>query len=101
MVDPSAASLIATIRAAGRFRVRKARNEVLPGIRMVGACLQAEILQFSPQCRDTIREFGLYRWEEGDRPRKEDDHAMDDVRYFCMSVLRRMPEVTEALGIKS
>ena len=36
-------------------------------------------------CTDCIREFGLYRWDEKatmDRPIKENDHAMDDVRYF-------------------
>ena len=92
MVDPSAASFIATIRAHGVFSVRKAKNEVLPGIRLVATLLKADILKISPQCRDTIREFRLYRWEdqEGkDGVVKENDHAMDDIRYFCASVLRR------------
>ena len=35
IVDPSAASFIATIRSHGIFSVRKARNEVLGGIRLV------------------------------------------------------------------
>lgn len=42
-------------------------------------------------CRDSIREFGLYRWDEKsneDRPIKENDHAMDDIRYFVMTVLK-------------
>jgi len=93
IVDPSAASFIATIRAHGRFSVRKARNAVLPGIRLVGQLLAEGKLSFAPGCRDTIREFGLYVWDEGgsrDAPRKEDDHAMDDVRYFCMAVMRRL-----------
>ena len=90
VVDPSAASLIATIRSHGRFSVRKARNEVLPGIQRVASLLKAGSLQFTAQCRDTIREFGLYCWEQdGDRPLKENDHAMDDIRYFCSTVLRR------------
>jgi len=37
-------------------------------------------------CGAAAREFGLYRWDEkatgGDKPIKENDHAMDDVRYF-------------------
>jgi len=89
VVDPSAASLIAAIRARGRFPVRKARNDVLPGIRLVQSLLAADILRFSSDCKDCIREFGLYKWGEGDRPVKENDHAMDDVRYFCSTVLRR------------
>jgi hypothetical protein len=96
IVDPSAASFIATIRAHGRFSVRKARNEVLDGIRLVAGFLQAGVLQFAPACKDTIREFGLYRWESNgdkDTPCKQDDHAMDDVRYFCATVLRRDAQI--------
>ena len=92
VVDPSAASFIATIRSHGIFSVRKARNDVLSGIRLVAELLREGILQFSPACTDAIREFGLYRWEEDgetDRVRKENDHAMDDIRYFCATVLRR------------
>ena len=90
IVDPSASSFIATIRHHGKFSVRKARNEVLPGIRLVAGLLQAGRLRFSPDCRDCLREFSLYSWAEGDRPQKENDHAMDDVRYFCATVLRRI-----------
>ena len=92
VVDPSAASLIAAIRRRGRFCVRKARNEVLPGIRLVATLLKEGVLLVSPACGDTIREFGLYRWEdkgEKDSVVKENDHAMDDIRYFCATVLRR------------
>lgn len=99
IVDPSAASLIAAIRRRGRFSVRKARNEVLPGIRLVASFLQAGVLQFSSRCQDTIREFGAYRWHEGeDRPCKEHDHAMDDIRYFCATVLRRDRRFQKYLG---
>ena len=36
-------------------------------------------------CKDAIREFSLYRWDENknsDAVVKENDHAMDDIRYF-------------------
>ena len=91
VVDPSAASLIAALRRRA-LPVRKARNEVLPGIRLVATLLKAGILQFSPRCKDAIREFSLYRWEdngEKDTVVKENDHAMDDIRYFCATILRR------------
>ncbi len=91
VIDPSASSLITLIRRRGRFRVKKAKNKVLPGIRLVSSLLQQKKLLFSPDCKDTIREFGLYRWAENlDEPVKENDHAMDDVRYFCATILSRM-----------
>ena len=91
VIDPSAASLITLIRQKGRFSVRRARNEVLPGIRLVASLLEMGVLQFSEECADTLREFELYRWEEDgqDRPVKENDHAMDDIRYFCTTVLKK------------
>ena len=91
VIDPSAASMIALLRRRGRFRVRKAKNGILPGIRLVSSLLQQEKLVISPGCVDTIREFSLYRWEEDrDIPVKENDHAMDDIRYFCATILARM-----------
>ena len=96
VVDPSAASLIATIRSHGIFSVRKAKNEVLNGIHLVASLLREGVLQFTPLCKDSIREFSLYRWEENgesDRVVKENDHAMDDIRYFCATVLRRNKEI--------
>ena len=101
IVDPSAASFIATIRRHGRFPVRKARNEVLPGIRLTAAMLQAGVIQIGAGCTDAIREFGLYRWDEKgevDKPIKENDHAMDDIRYFCATVMRRNREARKLLG---
>lgn len=92
IVDPSAASFIATIRRHGRFSVRKAKNAVLPGIRMVATMLKYGMIKIGSGCKDAIREFGLYRWDEKveeDRPIKENDHAMDDIRYFCATVMRR------------
>ena len=86
IVDPSAASFLETIRRHGRFYEIKASNAVLDGIRNVAAHLKAGNLFICDGCADCIREFGLYRWDEkaigGDRPIKENDHAMDDVRYF-------------------
>lgn len=93
IIDPSAASLIATIRQKGVFRVRKAQNAVLPGIRLVSRLLQEGRLLFAPGCKDTIRELGLYRWQDNaDAPVKENDHAMDDVRYFCATIMSRNAE---------
>ena len=92
VIDPSASSFITCIKRHNRFRVRHANNDVLGGIRNVATALNAKRLLFSPDCKDSIREFGLYSWDgksESDRPIKENDHAMDDIRYFVNTVLRR------------
>ncbi|MBP5404593.1 MAG: hypothetical protein J6Y74_01410 [Clostridia bacterium] len=36
-------------------------------------------------CVHMIREIKGYRWGNGDAPVKEDDHAMDELRYYVMS----------------
>ena len=101
VVDPSAASFIACIRRHGRFPVRKARNDVLPGIRLTAAMLRAGVIKIGAGCTDAIREFRLYRWEEKgevDKVVKENDHAMDDIRYFCATVMRRDRDARRILG---
>ena len=91
IIDPSAASMIEVIRRHRRFPVRKAVNDVVPGIATVARYLRDGTIKIHRSCENTIREFGLYRWDEKfteDRPIKENDHAMDDIRYFTMTVLR-------------
>lgn len=93
VVDPSAASFLETIRRHRRFSVRKAKNDVIPGIMVVSRLLRAGKLVIHESCTDAIREFGLYCWDEKkttDTVVKENDHAMDDVRYFCNTILRRI-----------
>lgn len=90
VVDPSAASFIEVIRRHGEYRVIKADNDVLKGINLVCQALKNGEIFFYPCCTDTIREFSVYRWDNGikrDAPRKENDHAMDDIRYFVSTVL--------------
>lgn len=92
VVDPSAASFIETIRRHRRFRVRGADNRVLDGIRLVASLLGEGKLLVHSSCRDWLREVRAYSWEEqgcSDRVVKEFDHAMDDTRYFCSTVLAR------------
>lgn len=91
VVDPSAASFIAALRKRG-FRVRQAKNEVEDGIRRVAVYLKNGNIKIHRRCTDCIREFGLYRWDDKageDRVIKENDHAMDEVRYFCATIMNR------------
>ena len=92
IVDPSAASFIEVLRRRG-YMVRKANNDVTNGIMTTARFLQDGILKVHRGCKDCIREFGLYRWDEksaDDRPIKENDHAMDETRYFAYTILKNM-----------
>lgn len=104
IVDPSAASFIALVRKKSRFSVRKAKNDVIPGIQAVSAVLNNGKIMFSPRCKRTIEEFGLYSWDEKsteDKPIKENDHAMDCIRYFVYTNGLQKPQTVykSVLGV--
>lgn len=92
IVDPSAASFIAELRERG-ITVRKARNDVLDGIRFTGTQLNLGKIAFLKRCKNTIKEFSSYIWDKkacergDDAPVKQHDHAMDAVRYFCYTII--------------
>lgn len=91
VVDPSAASFIEVIKRHRRFHVKKAVNDVISGVTTTARYLRDGTIKIHRSCENTIREFGLYRWDEKapeDRPIKENDHAMDETRYFVMTILR-------------
>lgn len=90
IIDPSAASFSECIRRHGRYKVIPAKNDVVAGIRKVQGAFREGRIVISPVCRASLKEFSLYRWDENaarDTPRKENDHAMDDIRYFVSTVL--------------
>ena len=92
IVDPSAASFIAELRKR-KYKVLKARNDVLDGIRLVATLLNLKKLFFCDSCENTIAEFQSYIWDDKaadrgeDKPVKQHDHAMDAVRYFVYTIL--------------
>lgn len=92
IVDPSAASFIETLRRRG-FLVRKAENDVISGIRITADLLKSGKLVICSGCDDLIREMDEYVWDlscpAGDRVRKEHDHAMDEMRYFAATVVKK------------
>lgn len=92
IVDPSADAFIATVKKHHEFKVRGAVNDVLPGIQTTAEMIASGKVKIHESCEDAIREFGLYRWDEkaeSDRVVKENDHAMDEIRYMVMTVLKK------------
>lgn len=96
IIDPSAASMKAELRRRG-YHTQDAQNDVLNGISDVCSMLGSGNLVFTEKCKNTIAEFGSYLWDSDavdrgqDSPLKENDHAMDAIRYFVktMYLVRR------------
>lgn len=103
IVDPSAASFMECIRREGKYRVIPAKNDVSDGIRTVSTMLKTGKIIIGSSCADAIREFGIYRWDcksVKDAPRKEYDHAMDDIRYFAVHISGRQDNAVFALSVE-
>ena len=103
IVDPSAASFIEVLRRRG-WRVKKADNDVLSGIRLTSDALKEGRIVICEGCADCLREMDEYVWDLGtgekDRVKKENDHAMDDMRYFVSSVLKGRSEGFTACAVE-
>ena len=57
---------------------------------MTSGALKDGRIRICRNCADSRREFQLYRWDSDRRddvPVKENDHAMDDIRYFVTTVV--------------
>ena len=57
-----------------------------------------------PKCKNTIREFGLYRRKKlpdgtfSEEPEDRNNHAMDALRYLCMGRFGRLPNVRHTVA---
>lgn len=92
IVDPSAASFIAELRKRG-YRVQKAKNDVLDGIRLTASFMAQDKLLIDEDCVETLKEIASYSWDSDssktgeDKPVKEYDHSMDQMRYYFFTVV--------------
>lgn len=86
IIDPSAASFITLLRRNGtKYRVKKADNDVLDGIRDTATSLKNGYIRIMPDLENFNMEINGYVWDESeseDRPIKVNDHLMDAMRYF-------------------
>ena len=92
ILDPAAASFKAQLE-------KEAKNDVLDGIRFVATLLLQGSIFIDSSCDNLIKEFSSYIWdakagERGeDKPVKEYDHALDALRYFCMTIIKMRPGI--------
>lgn len=95
IIDPSAASFITLLQKHnGRYKVIKADNAVLDGIRETANALDNGYIAISAKMKNWTEEASGYQWDansEEDRPIKVNDHLMDATRYFVktMHIVRR------------
>ncbi len=73
-------------------------KDVLSGISKVKSYLkniagETKLYIFS-NCTNLIREIKSYRWKSLDTPTKHDDHCLDELRYYIMS-LNTPPKITK------
>lgn len=95
-VDPSAASFKAQLRKDNVHNVKDADNSVLDGIRLVASFLVNRRLFFlRGKTPNLLREIGGYVWDAAaqkkgeDKPVKENDHALDALRYGIYTHFKR------------
>lgn len=92
IVDPSASSFIILLKKRG-WKVRKAKNDVLEGIRNMATALSTGLIKYNDCCKESLREITSYVWDEKavergeDKPIKQNDHQMDADRYFVNTIL--------------
>lgn len=102
IIDPSASSFIALVKQKRRFKVKKAKNDVVDGISKTASAIQTGKIKVNDCCKNTIKEYGLYSWDQKtgeDRPIKDNDHAMDMTRYFVntMNIMKQKSEYKSLL----
>ena len=51
-------------------------------------------------CVELIKELKGYYWGSGDLPKKVDDHALDEMRYYLMTRPKKLPPKTEKTVIQ-
>lgn len=86
-IDPSAASFKTEVLKKTFLNVIDAENEVVNGIRFVAQYLNQGTLKICKKAKNLISEMQSYVWDpkclkQGiDKPLKENDHAIDALRY--------------------
>jgi hypothetical protein len=108
--DPSRPDRVADLRSAG-LDIGSTDNDILGGISRVAELLFIRTseggdrwarLYVSPKCRNTIREFGLYRRKKltdgtfDEQPADKNNHTMDCTRYVAVGRFGRAPNYRHA-----
>lgn len=94
IVDPAAEAFKLELKNRG-LRVKNADNDVLEGIRMTATMIQLGALKVEKGCTHFRKEIETYIWDQKakergeEKPVKQNDHAMDAVRYLIKTLTNR------------
>lgn len=89
IIDPSAASFIALLKRTDWAKVIPAKNDVLNGIREVATAMNMDRIAVLDYIKEFSDEAGGYVWDDSaqvEQPIKINDHMMDAMRYFVMTM---------------
>lgn len=103
LIDSAAAqhTLAASKSVAELFAERgilvntRVNKDLFSGIQTVKSLFRQNKIFVFKNCVNLIRELKGYWWGADDRPKKADDHAVDELRYFVMS-RPRPPDVAKS-----
>lgn len=102
IIDPTASSLIVSLRKAGILtqKAKRVKNmydtkedSVLSGIRLVYELMNSGRLKINKRCTNLLQEIVSYSWdpkasENGkEKPIKQNDHCLDALRYVIYTLL--------------
>lgn len=94
--DPSEPANIETFQRSG-LDARKAKNDVTPGIQHLSSI--RDNLRVVSSCQSIRNEFGQYQYQDGgdgDDPVKQNDHAVDGLRYALFTHDHEQPKSSPA-----
>lgn len=92
-LDPSAISFRMELLKQGVINLYEAENQVMDGINFVRKMMNDGTVKVCKNCKNVIHEFQSYVWDKNsiktgiDKPKKENDHALDAIRYALFTHL--------------
>ena len=107
IIDPSAASFIAVLRKRNRYKVRKADNDVLDGIRESATAMKKGLVKFTLKMVNWKKEVQGYVWDEKasekggeDKPVKIGDHCLTgDTEVDTLFGKKKIKELVGKIGL--
>lgn len=94
IVDPAAEDFKLELRNRG-YRIINAKNDVLEGINMTSSLIYMGALKVEKGCHNLRKELETYVWDQKakergeEKPVKQNDHAMDAMRYLVFTKTNR------------
>lgn len=104
-IDPSAASFKAECAKQGIQNIIDADNDVLNGVRFVSRMMSNGTVKIVRKCQNLLKEMQTYVWDDSsakrgeDKPKKQNDHGCDAIRYALMTYFRPIYEGAKEMDL--